>query len=81
MPSWASEITSLDLIRGLTPERPRRLSLRGKSSQKVSASEQPMSMPSTSRRPSVFTATAMVTAAEPMSLFWRTLMWVASVER
>jgi hypothetical protein len=36
--------------------------------------EQPMPVPSTSRRPSVFTATAMVTAAETMRPFWRTLM-------
>src|SRR4029077_10667667 len=41
MPSWASEMTSL------TPRRPRRLSLRRNSVQKVSASEGPMSMPST----------------------------------
>ncbi|EWY35981.1 hypothetical protein N825_32010 [Skermanella stibiiresistens SB22] len=63
MPSSVSETTSF------TPERSRRLSLRGKSSQKVSASEQPISMPSTSRLPSVFTATAMVTVAETMRPF------------
>jgi hypothetical protein len=60
MPSCASEITSL------TPARPRRLSLRRNSTQKVSASETPIAMPSTSRRPSVLTATAMVTATETM---------------
>ena len=46
--------------------RPRRFSLRRKSIQKVSASEAPIAMPSTSRRPSVLTATAMVTATETM---------------
>lgn len=40
--------------------------------QKVSASDGPMSMPRTSRRPSVLTATAMVTATETMRPFWRT---------
>ena len=43
---------------------PRRLSRRRKSTQKVSASEAPIAMPRTSRRPSVLTATAMVTATE-----------------
>src|ERR1700683_136960 len=55
MPSWASETTSL------TPRRPRLRSLRKNSVQKVSASEGPMSMPSTSRRPSEFTPTATIT--------------------
>lgn len=59
-PSWASEMTSL------TPRRPRRTGLRRKSSQKVSASEAPMAMPSTSRRPSLLTPTAMVTATGTM---------------
>ena len=58
MPSCASEITSL------TPASPRRLSLRRNSTQNVSASEAPIAMPRTSRRPSVLTATAMVTATE-----------------
>lgn len=49
--------------------------------QKVSASDGPMSMPSTSRRPSVFTATAMVTATETMRPFWRTFTEVASSHR
>jgi len=68
MPSCASEITSL------TPASPRRLSLRRNSTQKVSASEGPIAMPRergpsparASRRPSVLTATAMVTATETM---------------
>ncbi len=67
MPSCASEITSL------TPRRPRRVSLRRNSIQKVAASETPMSMPSTSRRPSLLTPTAMITATETMRPFWRTL--------
>jgi hypothetical protein len=57
-PSWASEITSL------TPLRPRRARLRRNSVQKVSASEAPIAMPSTSRRPSPLTPTAMMTATE-----------------
>ena len=60
MPSWASEMTSL------TPRRPRRASLRRNSVQNVSASEGPMSMPSTSRRPSLLTPTATITATETM---------------
>ena len=39
---------------------------RRKPVQKVSASEAPMSMPSTSRRPSAFTPTAMITATDVM---------------
>ncbi len=66
MPSWASEITSL------TPRRPRRASLRRNSVQKVSASDGPMSRPSTSRRPSVLTPTATMTATETIRWFWRT---------
>ena len=58
MPSCASEITSL------TPARPRRSSRRRNSTQKVSAAATPLAMPSTSRRPSVLAATAMVTATE-----------------
>ena len=75
MPSWASEITRL------TPARPRRLSLRRKSTQKVSASEAPIAMPlsgngpttnggpgfpAASRRPSALPATAMATATATM---------------
>ena len=57
-PSCASEITSL------TPRRPRRASERRKSVQKVSASDAPIAMPSTSRLPSPLTATATMTATE-----------------
>ena len=66
MPSWASETTSF------TPRRPRRASLRRKAVQKVSASEGPISMPSTSRRPSALTPTATMTATETMRPAWRT---------
>ena len=59
-PSWASEIT------GLTPRRPRRARERKNSVQKCSASELPVVIPSTSRRPSVLTATATITAPETM---------------
>lgn len=47
-PSWASETTSLT---------PRRVSLRRNSVQIGSASEMPIYIPRTSRRPSVLTAT------------------------
>jgi len=66
MPSCASEITSF------TPRSPRRASWRRKSVQKVSASEAPIDMPSTSRRPSVLTPTAMITATETIRPIWRT---------
>src|SRR5713101_4138706 len=59
-PSCASEITSL------TPRRPRRASERRNSVQKVSASETPIEIPSTSRRTSALTATATITATETM---------------
>src|SRR5467141_1108067 len=65
-PSRASEITSL------TPRRPRLASERRNSIQKVSASEAPIAMPSTSRRPSLLTATARMTAAETMRPVART---------
>jgi hypothetical protein len=58
MPTCASGITSL------TPARPRRLSPRRNSGRKVPASEEPIAMPRTSRRPSVLAATAMVTATD-----------------
>jgi hypothetical protein len=58
MPSCAAEITSF------TPASPRRFSLRRNSTRKVAASAAPIAMPSTSRRPSVLTAPARVTATE-----------------
>jgi len=67
MPSWASDTTSL------TPRSPRLVSLRRNSVQIASASDVPISMPSTSRRPSVFTPTAMMTATETMRPPRRTL--------
>ena len=57
-PSWASEISSF------TPRSPRRVSERRNALQKGSASEGPIAMPSTSRTPSVFTATAIITATD-----------------
>jgi len=67
MPSWASDMTSF------TPRRPRRVSLRRNSVQIGSASEVPMSKPKTSRRPSVFTPMAMMTATETIRPPRRTL--------
>jgi hypothetical protein len=58
--SCASETTSF------TPRRPRRVSLRRNSVQIGSASEVPISMPRISRRPSLLTPVAMVTATETM---------------
>jgi hypothetical protein len=66
-PTCASEITSF------TPLKPRRASERRKSVQNVSASEAPIVMPSTSRLPSPFTATATMSATETMRPLSRTL--------
>jgi len=52
-----------------------------KSVQKVSASDGPISMPSTSRRPSPLTPTAMITATDTMRPLWRTFRYVASIQR
>jgi hypothetical protein len=49
---------------------PRLASVRRKSTRKASASDAPIDMPSTSRRPSVLTPTAMITATEMMRPFW-----------
>ena len=57
-PSWASEMTSL------TPRRPRRVSERRNLVQNGSASDGPTAMPSTSRRPSLLTPTAIITATD-----------------
>jgi hypothetical protein len=67
MPSWASLMTSL------TPRRPRRVSLRRNSVQIGSASDVPISRPRTSRRPSVFTPMAMMTATDTIRPPRRTL--------
>ena len=45
------------------------------------ASEGPMDMPSTSRRPSVLTPTAMVSATETIRPPCRTFRYVASIQR
>ncbi len=74
-PLWSSEITSL------TPRRPRRASERRKSVRKVSASDAPTAMPSTSRRPRSLTATAMVTATGTMRPASRIFTQVASSHR
>ncbi len=63
----ASETTSLT---------PRRIAVKN-----VSAPDGPISMPSTSRRPSLLTPTAMITATETMRPFWRTFTEVASTHR
>src|SRR5262249_23537098 len=49
-----------------TPRKPRLARARRNSVQKVSASEAPIAMPSTSRRPLLLTATATMTATETM---------------
>ncbi len=59
-PLWSSAITSL------TPLGPRRARPRRNSVQKVPASDAPVAMPGTSRRPWSLTATATVTATETM---------------
>src|SRR5215218_4352563 len=55
-PSWSSAMTSL------TPRSPRSASVRRNPVQKTSASEAPVATPRTSRRPSVLTPTATMTA-------------------
>jgi transposase len=65
-PSWLSEMTSL------TPRSPRRVSERRNEVQNGSASDGPTWSPSTSRRPSVLTATAIITATETILPAWRT---------
>ena len=60
MTRWASEMTSLTL------PSPRRVKFHRKPVKNISASKAPMSMPSTSRRPSALTPTAMITATVVM---------------
>lgn len=59
------------------PRRPRRVSLRRNSVQIGSASEVPVSKPGTSRRPSVFTPMAGMTATEswPLLRHWSERQW------
>src|SRR3954447_6072995 len=59
-PSWPSEITSF------TPLSPRLTRLFRKADQNGSASEGPMPSPTISRRPSLFTATAIIAATDTM---------------
>jgi hypothetical protein len=75
IPSWASEITSF------TPRKPRRVSERRKLVQNGSASEGPIAIPSTSRTPSVLTATAIITATDTIRPASRTFRYVASIHR
>jgi len=56
----------------LDPCRPRRVSFLRKVVQKGSASDGPISSPRTSRRPSLLTPTATITATETMRPAWRT---------
>ena len=58
----------LDAVQTAPPQLARR-----KSVQKVSASEGPMSMPSTSRLPSLLTPIATITRDTDVRPFWRTL--------
>lgn len=62
-PSCASEISSF------TPRRPRRASLRRNAVRNGPASEGPMSVPGTARRPSLLTPTAMMTGTGTMRPF------------
>jgi hypothetical protein len=52
--------------------RPRRISERRNSVQNGSASDGPVASPSTSRRPSVLTAAAIIVATDTMRPDWRT---------
>jgi hypothetical protein len=63
----AGQAAAFELAQELGPEEP------APAKAGVSASDGPISMPSTSRLPSVLTATAIVTATETMRPFWRTL--------
>src|SRR5262245_19089515 len=74
-PSWLSEITSL------TPLSPRRVSERRNEVQNGSASDGPTSSPSNSRRPSVLTAKAIITATDTILPDWRAFTYVASIHR
>jgi hypothetical protein len=61
-----------------TPFRPRRTRSLGKLAQEGSASDGPMCGPTISRRPSVFTAMAIIAATETILPPSRALRWVAS---
>src|SRR3954463_13689799 len=64
-----------------TPRKPRSASERRNAVQNGSASDAPVATPSTSRRPSVFTPTAIITATETMRPAWRDFRYVASIHR
>jgi len=65
-PKCASEITSF------TPRKPRRVKSRKNFSQNGSASLGPTATPTISLTPSVFTATAIITATDTIRPAWRT---------
>src|SRR5262249_42154696 len=71
--SWLSLITSL------TPRSPRPVRERRNLVQNGSASDGPTSMPRTSRRPSAFAPTAIITATDMILPPSRTLTYVASI--
>ncbi len=62
-----------------TPRRPHRRSLRRNAVQNVSASEGPISMPRTSRRPSLLTPDDRRDRDDAPC--WRTFTWVASIHK
>jgi hypothetical protein len=64
-----------------TPRKPRSASERRNAVQNGSASDAPVATPSTSRRPSVFTATAIITATVTIRPAWRDFRYVASIQR
>src|SRR5215204_4572333 len=64
-----------------TPRKPRSANERRKAFQNGSASEAPVATPNTSRRPSVFTPTAIITATETIRPAWRDFRYVASIHR
>lgn len=57
------------------------MSERRKRVQNGSASDGPIAIPNTSRTPSVFTATAIITATDTMRPASRTFRYVASIQR
>jgi len=64
-----------------TPRKPRSASERRNAFQNGSASDGPVVTPSTSRRPSVLTPTAIITAVETIRPAWRSFRYVASIQR
>src|SRR5262249_5496130 len=69
----------LSLITSLTPRRPRSVRDRRNLVQKGSASDGPTVIPRTSRRPSAFAPTAIITATDMILPPSRTFTYVASI--